>query len=154
MPGAGSVLITDRIPSTPYQRGADAVVLVIEPTPFGARQAVDALGALRITSVVAADRPEDLEAALECLVSDRASLPRRVLELAAQMPDVSERQVGLLGAVLAGQTTSQMARGLHLSPASVKRELSTVSSVLGVGSRPTLFARALELGVRPAPLLP
>ena len=59
-----------------------------------------------------------------------------------------------MGAVLAGQTTAQMARGLNLSPASVKRELSSLSALLGVHSRAALFARALELGVRPEPLRP
>lgn len=150
--GADCVLLTDHVPSEHEAARVGPIVLVIEPTPFSARRAVDALGALRITSVVRSDEPDDLEAALRCLDQDRSSFPREVLVLARRMPAVNERQASLLGAVLAGQTTAQMAKGLHLSPASVKRELSAVSSLLGVPTRAALFARALELGVRPAPL--
>ncbi len=154
-PEAGSVLITDRVPTSPTDRArVDAVVLVIEPTPFGARRAVDAMAALEVTAVVGADQPDELDAALACLADERGSVPRRILDLAARMPEVTERQAALLGAVLAGQTTSQMARGLTLSPASVKRELSCLSGTLEVSSRAALFARALELGVRPEPLRP
>lgn len=152
-PEPGAVMITDRIPAR-ARSGADggAVVLVIDPAPFSARRALDALAGLRITTVVCNDQPGDLEAALACLQEDRASVPRRVLTLAGRMPTVNERQVALLGAVLAGQTTAQMARGLHLSTASVKRELQALSCSLDAATRPALFARALELGVRPEPL--
>ena len=153
-PDTHGVLLTDRVPADHELDRVHAVVLVVEPTPFSTRRAVDALGALRITSVVRSDEPDDLEAALACLDQDRASFPVDVLALAQQMPAVNERQAGLLGAVLAGQTTAQMAKGLNLSPASVKRELSSVSALLGVHNRSALFARALELGVRPEPLRP
>jgi DNA-binding NarL/FixJ family response regulator len=151
-PAPGSVLITDVVPSATIGEQAAAVVLVSEPTPFGARRALDAVAALQVTAVVCADEPGDLQAALACLAEDRGSIPRRVGSLAARMPEVNPRQVALLGAVLAGQTTAQMARGLHLSSASVKRELGTLSRTLRVTTRAALFARALELGVQPAPL--
>lgn len=149
-----SVLLTDRVPSEHEAAQVGPVVLVVEPTPYSARCAVDGLGTLCITSVVRADQPDDLESALRCLEQDRASFPCEVLHLAQQMPAVNARQSALMGAVLAGQTTAQMARGLNLSPASVKRELSRLSGLLGVHSRAALFARALELGARPEPLRP
>ena len=155
VPEPGAVLITDRLPPSSTGEGdVDAVVLVCDPTPFAARRAVDAVAALRVTAVVRADQPDDLRAALACLEEERGSIPRTILSLAAQMPEVNQRQVALLGAVLAGQTTSQMARGLHLSPASVKRELGALSRSLDATTRAALLARALELGVQPLPLRP
>lgn len=152
---AGAVLVTDRVPvhAVPVAPGS-GVVLVCEPTPCAARAAVDAVADLVVSSIVCADRPDDLQAALDGLAHARASLPVRVLTLASRMPRLNDRQRSLLAGVLSGQTNAEMARGLNLSPASVKRELGRMYSRLGVTSRAGLSARALDLGVRPERLRP
>lgn len=151
----GSVLVVDRPVARP--RGAPAgnrAVLVCEPTSFEARRALDVVAELLAVAVVCADAPSDLESALDGVLVGRVSMPTRVLDLAASMPHLTERQVAVLGAVVAGQTNADIGRGLYLSPASVKREMAALYAALGAQSRSALAAMGRELGVPGRPVAP
>jgi len=151
----GDVLVTDRAParaggSPPGNR----VVLVCEPRPFGARRALDSISELTAAAVVCSDAPSDVTGALEGLARGHVTVPLRVLELAAQMPALTERQLAVLSAVAAGQTNAEIGRGLYLSQASVKREVGVLYDALGGANRSRLAAIATALGVAPSPARP
>lgn len=151
----GAVLVTDR--PAARLRGSPAgnnAVLVCEPTAYAARRALDAVSELVAAAVMRSDEPADLTSALEGMAVGRASIPMDVLALAAQMPAITERQTAILGAVVAGQTNTDICRGMYLSPASVKRELSALHQALGSVSRVGLAASARELGVPACHVLP
>ncbi len=129
-------------------------MLVCEPTPLAARTAMDAMSNLLAAALVATDRPDDLACALDGLADGRGSVPVRIMALAADMPDLSERQRVILSAVVAGQSNLEIGRGLYLSAASIKREMSSLYGALGVLNRSVLVATAMTLGIPPAPVLP
>ncbi len=147
----GTVLVTDRAPARPAGNPpGNRVVLVCEPTPYGARKGLDAISELTAAGLVCADAPGDVGCALDGLARRQASVPLRVLELAAQMPAITDRQIEVLSAVAAGQSNTEICRNLHLSAASVKRELAVLYCALGAATRSVLAATALELGVSPS----
>lgn len=144
----GEVLVTDRVVVRHLRTPAEhRVVLVCEATPFGARAALDAVSELVAVAVVCCDEPADLVSALEGLLVGRVSVPLRVMDLAGEMPDLTERQLEVLAAVAAGQSNAAIGRGLYLSAASVKRELAALYAALGMSNRLELAASAQRLGV-------
>lgn len=144
----GTVLVTDRAPARPAANPpGNRVVLVCEPTPYGARKGLDAISELTASGLVCADAPDDVGSALDGLARDQVSVPLRVLELAAQMPAITDRQIEVLTAVAAGLSNTEISRNLHLSAASVKRELAVLYCALGSSTRSLLAAEAFELGV-------
>lgn len=148
--GDGDVLVTDAAPARAAGSVAgNRVVLVCEPTPFAARSALNSISELTAAGIVCADEPADVGCALDSLARGQASVPLRVLALAEQMPDLTERQVEVLTAVAAGRSNTEIGRNLFISAASVKRELAVLYCALEAPTRPALTARALELGVTP-----
>lgn len=151
----GHVLVSDRPPARRSSaRSGNNVVVVCEPTPWGAREALDSVAALLATSVVCADQPADLARALDAMVEDSASIPIRVMELAGQLPLLTERQTLVLGGVLAGQSNTAISVGLYVSTASVKRDLTCLYAAFGAPTRSGLVAEAARLGVPPHVVLP
>lgn len=73
-------------------------------------------------------------------------MPLEVVERASLLPELSERQVLIVQAVVAGQATKEIARGLYLSDASIKRELAAMFRGFGVENRLALAALAMSLG--------
>lgn len=122
-------------------------VIVCDPTPYSARGGLDALTNLNAVGLVIADEPSDLTAVLVAVRAERVSLPRRLLDLAALMPHLTDRQVRILSAIAAGQTNPELCRGLHLAPTSVKREIAVLYEALRVATRPAIAARAFDLGI-------
>lgn len=153
--GPGDILVTDVAPARPGNRppGND-VVLVCDPTPLAARRAVDSVAEFLAAAVVCSDQPGDLAPALQALQVGRVSMPLRVLALAAQMPHLTERQLAVLGGAMAGQSNAEIGRGLHLSPASVKREMGFLYVILDSSTRPALVAEAIGLGIVPHAVRP
>jgi len=149
------VLVTDVAPVRPRgRRPGNRVVLVCEPTPHSARRAMDAVSEFLAAAIVCADQPADLAAALAGIENSSVSIPMRVLDLAATMPELSERQLVVIGAVMAGQSNAEIGRGLYLSPGSVKREMGILYHALGSSGRSSLVARAMGLGLEPRPVRP
>ena len=69
------------------------------------------------------------------------------------MPSLSDRQEVIMRAILSGQTNKQLSRGLGLSPASIKRELTELYRHLGAANRLELAHRAMTLGLGPRRLV-
>jgi DNA-binding NarL/FixJ family response regulator len=151
-PGACDVLIADTVDSL-RGSGARYRILVTEPTPKACRVAVDEIVTGRAHAIVLADQPDQLATALRAVGGDNATAPSRAIELAAQLPLLSDRQVQIMRAILAGQTNKQLSRGLGLSPASIKRELTELYRLLGAANRLELAHRAMTLGYLPKRLV-
>ena len=128
-------------------------ILVTDPTPKACRAAVDVVMTGAAQAVVLADQPDQLATALRAVGGGNATTPSRAIELAAELPSLSERQESIMQATLAGQTNKQLSRGLGLSPASIKRELTELYRHLGAANRLELAHRAMTLGFGPKRLL-
>jgi DNA-binding NarL/FixJ family response regulator len=124
-------------------------ILVTEPTPKACRGAVAEIVTGRAHAVVLADQPDQLATALTAVDRGHATAPSRAIELAALLPSLTERQVQIMQAILAGQTNKQLSRGLGLSPASIKRELTELYRHLGAANRLELAHRTMTLGYSP-----
>lgn len=148
VPGATTCIVHDRPRAvTRSERIGRRNILVVPPTPAGARGALDAVTGGLAMAVFSSDRPGDLVVALESVVADRAMIPGGLMELAADMPELTERQLAVVSAVISGQSNREIGRGLYLSDASVKRELSELFRALDVTNRLALAARGTELGI-------
>jgi DNA-binding NarL/FixJ family response regulator len=150
--GHCDVLVADAVDTL---HGSDARyrILVTEPTPKACRVAVDEIVAGRAHAVVLADHPDQLATALRAVDGDHATAPSRVIALASQLPALTDRQVQIMRAILAGQTNKQLSRGLRLSPASIKRELTELYRLLRAANRLELAHRAMTLGYLPQRLV-
>ena len=124
-------------------------VLVVEPTPLAAQRSLRAITTGRAMAVFFADEPDDLLASVHAVAADRATVPRRVIDLAAAMPELTERQLAVLVGIASGRRNHEIARSLHLSAASVKRELAELFRSLGAQNRIEASVVCLQLGIRP-----
>lgn len=153
--GPSTFAVTDRVIA--LDQGQDVGwrrLLVVDPTPIDCRRAMDAIGAGTVLGVLLSDEPDELLVALRATSSGRASVPGRVVELAARMPQLTDRQAAILAGVLAGQTNAELGKGLRLSHASVKREMGELFRAFGLANRLALAHYALSLGIRPARVVP
>lgn len=146
----GDCCVTDR-PATECGRSDGAEVLVVEPSPYAAQLALEALGSGCVAALVSRVRPQGLATALEAVAKGWVVAPCDVVERASEMPELTERQLEVIQAVVSGLSTSEMAHALHLSLASVKRELSTLYRGLGAGNRVSLVVLGRSLGFQPHP---
>ena len=146
------VVIVDTIEAL---RSADSTyrILVTDPTPKACRGAVDEIMSGTVQAVVLADQPDQLATALRAVGAGNATAPSRAIELASEMPSLTERQEVIMRAILAGQTNKQLSRGLGLSPASIKRELTELYRHLAAANRLELAHRAMTLGFGPKRLV-
>ena len=150
----GVVTIRDRVVALEGEQSSSRTVLVVEPQPLQCQRALQALAAGSVAAVIPSDRPTELAHALLSVSVGWGAVPLRVLEVASTMPELSERQEGILGALMAGQSTAEIARGLYLSDASVKRELALLFRSFGSRNRLELAMFAADLGFRPVRMLP
>ncbi len=150
----GAVTVRDRVVALEVERSSARSVLVVEPRPLQCQRALRAFAAGTVASVIPADHPTELAHAMTSVAGGWGAVPLRVLEVASLMPDLSERQEGILGALMAGQSTAEIARGLYLSAASVKRELALLFRSFGARNRLELAMFAADLGFQPMRMLP
>ena len=146
------VVIVDSIDAL-RSAGSRYRILVTDPTPKACRAAVDEVMTGAAQSVVLADQPDQLATALRAVGGGNATTPSRAIELAAELPSLSDRQEVIMRAIWPGQTNKQLSRGLGLSPASIKRELTELYRHLGAANRLELAHRAMTLGFVPKRLL-
>lgn len=152
--GPGTCSVIDE-PKAVIDTGAvPLAILVVEPSPCGAFMGIKALAAGTVSGVISSERPNDLAAALTSVHSGWALAPFEIVERAAKMPDLNERQTVIIGAILAGQPTRDIAKGLFLSDASVKRELAVLFRSFGAENRLELAAFGASLGFRPRRISP
>ncbi len=153
-PLPGAVVVRDRVVALEAEQSSSRTVLVAEPSPLQCQRALRAFAAGTVASVIPADQPTELAHAMASVADGWGAVPLRVLEIAARMPDLTERQEGILGALMAGQSTAEIARGLYLSGASVKRELAALFRSFGARNRLELAMYAADLGFTPVRMIP
>ena len=142
-PSPDDPVVTDVCPPA----GAGRTVLVVRPTPFAAAEALDAVLSLDAAAVLCSDTPDALPSTLDGLSNDTVAVPSRVLRLAREMPQLTDRQMAIMVGVVAGRSNAELARDLCVSTASVKRELADLYRVCGASNRASLAARGYELGL-------
>lgn len=124
-------------------------ILVVEPTPAAASQAAACIGAGVVSGAILSSQPALLIAALCMVAHGWLAAPTSVMQLAGAMPELSERQIAVMQAVVAGQRNSEIAAGLCLSTASIKREIAILFEAVGVSDRFALARFAADLGLTP-----
>jgi DNA-binding NarL/FixJ family response regulator len=93
-------------------------------------------------------------AALDGLDAGLSLVPAVLLDRARLVPELTDRQLAVLGGVLAGQTNAQMAAALQVRPVTIKREVAGLFALLGASGRFELMSAALDLGFRRRPVRP
>jgi DNA-binding NarL/FixJ family response regulator len=136
--------------SIPAEGSVD--VLIVRPTRAALRQAAEQFMSGRARSIVVADRPDQVALALELLDDDLCVLPAAARQAYCEWPAITERDVQIWQAALAGQSNRVIAHGLGLSVITVKRRLASLCKQVGVGSRLELCAAGLHYGYEPRPL--
>jgi DNA-binding CsgD family transcriptional regulator len=128
---------------------ADRTLLVCPATPVGCAAALRRLTIGHVGAVVPDDRLAVLPDALTALRRRRCLLELDVIDLAGLVPDLDARERAVVEALLAGQTTKDIAASGYLSLATVKRTLSELFRLFGVRSGLQLTRRAASLGYEP-----
>ena len=139
-----STIVTD-------QCDEPADVLVVKPTAWACHVALAAWLA-RQTSLIAADELADVIVALDMVAHGMVGVASRVRELAAAMPKVTDRQLDVLRALMAGCSNRQAGRLLLVSEATVKREVAALSATMGLYGRSVLVSAGFGLGMVPLTL--
>jgi DNA-binding CsgD family transcriptional regulator len=142
--GPGVAVVSDRL-----SEEWEIDVLVVQPTPLGSRGGMEAVTAGRARAVLCADEPDALPSALGNVTEDWCLLPVRVIELAAMLPVLTGRQREIARAIVAGQPNRMIARGLHVSEATVKREVGILLRTFDAPDRFGLVSQLVPLGVEP-----
>lgn len=145
--GDDTFVVSDYSPTFTNGQIGSRNVLVVESSPCAARRAIRALASGSIMAAFPIDEPRFLLPALEALRKRHAMVPTSIFDLAASMPELSDRRLDILSALVAGQSNRDIAQSIYLSEASVKREIAALFQEFGVGNRLALAARASELGV-------
>jgi DNA-binding NarL/FixJ family response regulator len=141
----GTVVVRDSVVDD--RRGP--VVLVADATPAAAASALRALQAGHVVGVVSEDQLEDLTAVVAAVRAGLVVAARRILSLSSAAPQLSDRQAEVLEELLAGGSNAKIAAELHLSEATVKRELAAVGVAFGTTTRVGILAAAYAAGYRP-----
>lgn len=92
------------------------------------------------------DEPESLLTVLDGFGHGTVVLSRRVIDLAAAAPAVSERQLRTLRLVAMGRSNHGIASSLGQSVSTIKREIAELLQVFDAPNRAALLTTAAELG--------
>lgn len=141
-PGQEPPVITDR-PST-----ADArAILVVNPYRVAtARGAIEAVVEGRAAGVVPEAELDLLEDVLAAAQRGLVIVPECVLAAARRAPQPTTRQCEVLRLLAQGQTTALISGRLHVSEATVKREIATLRRQFACASRFQLAVEAAQQG--------
>lgn len=122
-------------------------VLVTRPSPLACRMALDVLRRGRVSAVICSDEPGQLPAAIGQAADGWTLATTRVVALANDAPPMSSRQEEVLLALLKGLDNDDIAGLLHLSLATVKREVSALLRSFAVTNRLSLAMQCARLGI-------
>ena len=103
-------------------------------------------------------KSEVIEAAIRLVLAGGRYIPPRIIELAARRHSttdsagsayvrLTERQGDVLRLIASGQTNKEVARGLDLSPATVKAHAAAAIATLGASNRTEAVVKARALGL-------
>ena len=146
-PVAGVARVSDRV--LDRAGGPPLDVLVIHPSPASCRGAVDAFAAGAVRSVLRATEPAALPGLLELARRGLGVVPTTVVESARAYPTLTPRLEQTLGLVLRGWSNPAIARHLHRSEATTKRDVTELLRRFDAPNRMTLSATAIRLGLHP-----
>lgn len=136
-----SIIVTDqRIDATV------PIVEVIRVTPAACATTLRRFTDRRIAGAVCAHDTERLPDILVAIAVDLRVLPKEIVERAAAVPALSERQASLLSSLMAGLSNRQISRTVHASEATVKRDIAVISRAFGATSRVAIVKAAFALG--------
>ena len=143
----GAISVADRAPTVPGLPPVD--VLVITASPAAARRALDAFNDGSARGVLRATDPNGLPLALELARRGLGVVPAAVVESARAFPPLDDRLRRTLELVLQGWSNPRIARAVHHSEATTKRDVAELLRRFDAPNRVALAATALRLGVHP-----
>ncbi len=130
------------------QVGAPPVdVLVVAPSPAASSRAVRAFTDGAARSVLRATEPDGLRVAVELARRGLGVVPAGVVEAARAFPELGDRLERTLELVLRGWSNPRIARAVHQSEATTKRDVAELLRRFDAPNRVALTAAALRLGV-------
>lgn len=95
-----------------------------------------------------------IEAAIRLILAGGRYLPPRVFDLAARpgggraaATRLTARQIDVVKLIATGQSNKEIARGLDLSPATIKAHTAAAIAALGASNRTEAVLKARELGL-------
>jgi two-component system NarL family response regulator len=92
---------------------------------------------------------EELLAALRAVAAGERYLPPELARRLAQRvagPDISEREIEVLGLISAGKSNKEIGTALHIAEDTVKRHVSNILTKLGVSDRAQAATEAIRRG--------
>jgi DNA-binding CsgD family transcriptional regulator len=128
-------------------------VLVVLPLPALSQQAVHALAEGRVRAVLDASQPDQLPTTLRALDAGLSVLPTAVVEAANDVPVLNDRLGQTLHLVLSGASNRTIARALHESESTAKRDVGDLLRMFDARNRVGLVSTASRLGYRSRRLL-
>ena len=143
-PSTADVVLTG--PEPPEADGNGRHLLVVVPSPAECRRAVVAFLEGTVHAVVSADELDHLPVALDAMDRGMGAVSRTALERAKAVPPITPRQERVLRGVLAALPNRAIARQMHVSEATVKREVSELLRLFRTASRLALARAASDAG--------
>lgn len=128
-------------------RGAQRVTtLVVDLVPAECQFALDAITAGRALTAISADDPESLIPALRAAADRTVHLPSDLVDEANRAPRLEHRLRQTLRLVIAGHSNPAIARQLHESESTAKRDIGVLLRRFDVPNRVALVAQARMAG--------
>lgn len=121
-------------------------VVVVEPVPAACQLAVDALMSGRARTAICSDDPEALLWALRASTRSTVALPSRIVTEANRAPRLPCRLATTLHLVLTGCSNQSIARQLHQSESTVKRDINSLLRRFEASNRIALIGAARTAG--------
>jgi DNA-binding NarL/FixJ family response regulator len=137
-------VVVDRIGLRNAIRPVDTVV--VDPVAAACQDALDAVVRGEARTAICSDDPEALLAALDAARRHTVALPCRVVEEANRAPRLPDRLAATLHLVLAGCSNPSIARQLHQSESTVKRDINTLLRRFAAPNRLALVGIARSAG--------
>jgi DNA-binding NarL/FixJ family response regulator len=120
--------------------------VVVDPVAAACQDALDAVVRGQARTAICSDDPEALPGALDAAVRNTVALPCRVVEEANRAPRLPDRLATTLHLVLAGCSNPSIARQLHQSESTVKRDINTLLRRFSAPNRLALVGVARSAG--------
>lgn len=123
--------------------------LVVELVPAECQLALDAITSGQAMTAICADDPESLIPAIQAAEQRTVRLPSQVVDQALQAPRLEPRLHQTLRLVMAGHSNPAIARQLHESESTAKRDIAQLLREFDAVNRVSLVARARAAGFAP-----
>jgi DNA-binding CsgD family transcriptional regulator len=144
-----TVLVSDRLPIDGAPERPH--VLVVRPEPLSSRRALRAFTDGEVQAVVDLEAPDELPVALDQLHLGRSLVSRAVVGAAHAYPPLRPRLEQTLHLVVLGRSNLAIARALHESEATAKRDVAELLRCFDSPSRVALASTGHRLGFRRDP---